>query len=245
MKRKKSLIGLALVFAFVLSAFTAANASAEQMASACDSGTGAPFEYADAHCVTPQEPGKFHARTYEVGKKISITATNSKTASETTTAQHAILAGNLAGVATELTCSEVSGTGSLTNAAASVSGTGTLTYSGCSVLKPAGKECKVKEGMVTTEELAATTVGQAANKLKFEQIGTKFANVIIEGCTVGSLNNTFPVTGSLVADTSGATTTTTEAGITTQGTLKFGGNKAGLEGAITISDGTPSGVILK
>jgi hypothetical protein len=43
-----------------------------------------------------------------------------------------------------------------------------------------------------------------------------------------------PIAGSFIATTSGATATTTHAGITAQGTLTFGGNAAGLEGASTI-----------
>ncbi|HET7445872.1 MAG TPA: hypothetical protein VFJ57_14575, partial [Solirubrobacterales bacterium] len=46
-------------------------------------------------------------------------------------------------------------------------------------------------------------------------------------------NNTFPVTGSLKLTPSGATLTTTHAGITEQNTLKFGGVKAGLESSLT------------
>jgi hypothetical protein len=102
----------------------------------------------------------------------------------------------------------------------------------------------VTGGTVTTKTLKGTTVGQAANKLKFEpNSGTEFATVPIESCSIGSLNNKFPVTGSLVADTSGATTTTTEAGVTGQNTLKFGGVNAGIEGALTIKVGS-NGVAL-
>jgi hypothetical protein len=121
------------------------------------------------------------------------------------------------------------------NSGGEVSGTGTLVYTGCMVLKPAGKECVVKGGSVTTEKLAGTTKAQAANKLKITPAeGETFAKITLDKCTVASLNNTFPVTGSLIADVSGATSTSTEAGVTTQNTLKFGGNKAGLGGALTI-----------
>jgi hypothetical protein len=238
---RRSVIGIVMALALAFAAFASASASGAQRAEACVSGGGTAFT--DAHCKV-SGAGTFGLKNITNGVETAITGTNAKTASETSAASAAVLAGNLAGVATELTCTTVSGSGSLTNAEASVSGTGKITYSGCTVVKPAGKECKVNKGTVNTEELAATTVGQAENKLKFEQIGTKFANVIIEGCTVGSLNNTFPVTGSLVADTSGATTSSTEAGITAQGTLKFGGNKAGLEGAITISN-SEGGLVLK
>jgi hypothetical protein len=97
---------------------------------------------------------------------------------------------------------------------------------------------------VKTEELEATTVGQASNNLDFEMLGLRFANIEIRECTTNVLNNTFPVTGSLIANTSGATTTTNRVEIEAQNTLKFGGNKAGLGGAITISD-SAGGVVLR
>lgn len=87
---------------------------------------------------------------------------------------------------------------------------------------------------MTTNTLKGTTVGQASGHLKFEpNSGTQFATVPISECKIRALNNTFPVTGSVVATTSGATTTTTHTEITGQGTLEFGGVEAGLEGALT------------
>jgi hypothetical protein len=240
---RRSVIGVVMALALAFAAFAAANASAEQRAFACETG-GA--EFSDAHCLNTG--GTLSRKlTLIPGENVAITATSEKTASETTASTPSQLSGTLAGVATELECTlvkSVAGTGKLTNAASSVSGSGKLTYTGCVVLKPAGKGCKVNNGTVNTEELKATTVGQAANKLKFEMVGTKFANVEIKECTTTALNNTFPVTGSLVANTSGATTTTNKAEIETQNTLKFGGNKAGLGGAITISS-EKGGTVLK
>jgi hypothetical protein len=238
---RSSVIGVVMALALAIAAFAAANASAEQRAWTCGSGIG----FADAHCLIPNTvSGPFAEIEIPPSVATAISATNAKTASETTASTPSQLSGTLAGVATELECTGVSGTGSLTNAASSVTGTGKLTYTGCVVLKPAGKGCKVTGGTVKTEELKATTVGQAANKLKFEMVGTKFANVEIKECSTTALNNTFPVTGSLIANTNGATTTTAKAEIETQNTLKFGGNKAGLGGAITISD-SAGGVVLK
>lgn len=53
------------------------------------------------------------------------------------------LKGALAGVVTEIQCTTVEGTGSLTNAASSATGTGTLKFSGCTVTKPEGKVAKL------------------------------------------------------------------------------------------------------
>jgi hypothetical protein len=233
MSGRKSVIGLAALFALVLCAFAAANASAAQRAWTCaPTGSG----YSDAHCVTATGTG-FSAVEIANGTATKITGTNAKTASGTTAAEVSKLKGTISGLETEVQCTGLNGSGELTNAAESVSGTGTINYTTCTVTKPAGRECKVKNGTVTTNLLKATTVGQAANKLKFEpNTGTEFAKVPIEGC----LNNKppaaeYPVSGSLIANTSGATTTTTHAEITTQGTLTFGGNASGIEGALTIS----------
>lgn len=152
----------------------------------------------------------------------------------TTSSAVSKLRGAVSRIETEVQCTIVEGLGKATNAAASVSGTGTLEYSGCTVTKPAGKGCVVSGGRVNTKKLAATTVGQAANTVRFTPFeGTEFASIKIESCSVGVLNNTFPVTGSLVATATGATLSTTHTGVTAQNTLEFGGVKAGLEGAIT------------
>jgi hypothetical protein len=241
---RKSVIGIAVLCALAVSAFAAASASAEQRAYTCDS-SAAVKEFKDAHCLTKVESGATVGHTLLPETSTAITGTNANTTEETKAAAVSKLLGALSGVVTEVQCTTLGGTGSLTNAAASVSGTGTIEYTGCTVTKPAGKGCVVTGGAVTTKELSATTAGQAANKLKFTpKEGTEFATVPIEKCETASLNNKFPVTGSLIADTSGATTTTTHAGVTTQNTLKFGGVKAGIEGALTISTSGGSPVTL-
>jgi hypothetical protein len=237
MNGRKSVVALSVLCALALSAFAASSASANQ-AFECTSAAGT-FDKFGEHCLAPVGEQKANSRHVAVpaGSNL-INGSNAKTATETTAAAVSTLAGSLSGVATELSCTGLSGKGTMENNEAEgyVSGGGTITYSGCSVVKPEKKECIVKNGSVTTEKLAGTTKAQAANKLKFTPAeGETFAKITIEKCTVASLNNTFPVTGSLIADVSGATSTSTEAGITTQNTLKFGGNKAGLGGALTIN----------
>jgi hypothetical protein len=106
------------------------------------------------------------------------------------------------------------------------------------VTKPAGRECKVDSiGKIFTTVLVWVGTAIAERWIKLHpNTGTQLATVPIEGC----LNNKppaadYPVSGSLIAKTSGATATTTHSEITTQGTLTFGGNAAGIEGALTIS----------
>jgi hypothetical protein len=60
----------------------------------------------------------------------------------------------------------------------------------------------------------------------------------VEGCSIGALNHAYTVTGSVKGQTNGATTTFTRTGTTEQGTLFMFGQKAGIEGTLTISEPT-------
>jgi hypothetical protein len=237
---RKSVVALAVLCALAISAFSVASASATT-AFTC-SAAAPTLDKLGAHCLTPTGVTKNFGHIGFTGTT-EIDGSNEKTASETTARSTQTLAGTLSGVATELSCGIVEkkpGTiASMTNKEEPVGtmiahGEGTLTYKECVVLKPAGKSCVVKEEMVTTELL--TAISEGASTLAFKpKAGTTFAGITIEKCTVEALNNTFPVTGTLKAKVEGATTTANEAEVTTQNTLKFGGNKAGLGGSLTIS----------
>jgi hypothetical protein len=230
---RKSVIGIAVLCALAVSAFAASSASAGGRAFTCS--TSATLkDYNDAHCVTNIGSGGSRGHVEITTPGQAIEGTNGETESGTSAAAPSKLEGTISGFETAVKCTALTGTGTLTNEATFVKGSGTIHYTGCSVTKPPGIGCKVKESKVNTEELKATTSGLAANKLKFEPAGTKFAVITIEGCETAALNKAFPVTGSLIATTNGATTTTAHAEITTQGTLIFGGQVAGLEGALTI-----------
>lgn len=230
MPKLRSTIAFSVLCAFAFSALVAQSAVAEQKAFTCAS--VGPGQFSDAHCLNA-EPGGPYSHT-EILNSVLFSATNANTAEATTSSAVSKLRGAISGVVTEVQCTIVEGLGKATNAAASVSGTGTLEYSGCTVTQPAGKGCVVSGGRVNTKKLAATTVGQAANTVRFTPFeGTEFASIKIESCSVEPLNNTFSVTGSLVATATGATLSTIHTGVTAQNTLKFGGVKAGLEGAIT------------
>jgi hypothetical protein len=238
---RKSVVALAVLCALVISAVSVASASATPAANECSS-TAKTIDKFGAHCLAVPVGKTANFGHTLVEKVTPITGTNNNTASETTASSNSILAGSLSGVATELQCTGVEkkpGTvATMTNkeveGAMVAHGEGTLTYTGCTVLKPAGKSCVVKEEMVTTQPL--TAISEGAGILNFKPVaGTKFADITIEKCTVLALNNTFPVTGTLKGTVKGATTTTTEPGVTEQNTLFFGGNKAGLGGALTIT----------
>jgi hypothetical protein len=238
MNGQKSVIGAAVLCALVFGAIAAANASAEQKAFKCTAGQGVA-DYNDEHCVTKVTPGTGSRGHTEIsnGVATAVKATNAKTASETTAARVSKLTGTIVGTVVEIQCTGVSGTGELTNAAISVTGNGALEYTGCTVIKPV-RECVITGGKITTQKLVVTTVGQAANTVKVSPFtGTQLASVSIEKCLENHPpTNVYPVTGSLIASTSGATVTTAEATITAQATLKLAGNKAGLDGAVTVTD---------
>jgi hypothetical protein len=241
MNRRKSVVALAVLCALAISAVSVASASATSAFTCVNTGTA----FRGAHCLTTGTASQTWSHTAITSNPTTITGTNANTATETTTAAVSILKGKLAGLETELQCTEVAqaaGTNTLENTEGKVKGTGAITYSKCTVLKPAGKSCLVgNEKMVTTEKLKAETL--SATELKFApNTGTTFANIVIEGCTVAALNNTFPVTGSLIGTVSGATTTTTHAGVTAQGTVFFGGNPAGLDGGLTTKGPSGAGI---
>ncbi|HET7444176.1 MAG TPA: hypothetical protein VFJ57_05905 [Solirubrobacterales bacterium] len=226
-------IAITALCALIVGAIAAGNASAAQRGVTCaPTGTG----FSEAHCVTATPgSGSFSHVNIANGVATGLTGSNENTAVETTTFSVLKLKGTLVGIATEISCLNAWGTGELTNAASSVSATSTFEFSTCVVLLPIAKNCVVKEPIVT-EKLAATTVGQAAGNVKISAAGaTNIANITLEECEIKALNQSWPLTGSFTATATGATLTTTEAAVTTQNTLKWGGVKAGLEGALTIS----------
>lgn len=230
-----------VICALALAAALSSNASAAGLTSfTCRFTDIDEIQFKDPHCKEVVVPGTqttgYHH--YEIHDRTTITTINGETAAGTTAAAPAILKGTLAGVATSIECTTVNGTGEEENSEAGgemfITGTTTLVFSGCQVTAPAGKGCKITGGEITTSTLSGTTKGQgdAVNVTPLE--GTQLASVKIEGCSISALNNTFAVTGSLkVPALTGATSTTLESEVTTAGTFKFGGQKAGLEMSVT------------
>src|SRR6201999_3646464 len=162
---RKSVIGIAVLCALAFSAFAAANASAAQKAVTCSS-TAVPKTFGDAHCTGGGST--FGHTTIADNTVTTITGTNAKTASNTTLSRLSKLRGQLAGVITEVQCSNVKAHGTLTNKTtptAHVEGEGIITYTGCTVTAPKEKGCVVKNRTVITKNLFATTEGRASGKL--------------------------------------------------------------------------------
>ncbi|MGD9736123.1 MAG: hypothetical protein AB7V58_11035 [Solirubrobacterales bacterium] len=232
MSGRRTAIATALLCALAISAIAASSASAGGNIYTCVKvEEGAEFD--DQHCTS--KVGVLEYKHELIEGWTWVRQTNANTASETTAAQVVKLLGALSGVVTEVQCTTAEGEGEIGNEGTSASGTGTVEYTGCTVTKPAGKGCKVSGGEITTNLLALTTAGQTGTNVKISpNSGTEFASVKIESCSVPALNNTFPVTGSLIATANGAVLSTTHSGITSQNTLKFGGVKAGIEAAGTM-----------
>lgn len=233
---RKSLVALAVLCALAGSAVSVASASAATKAFTCSKEATKKDRFG-AHCLAEGATKEWGHIEVPAGKT-ATTATNANTASETTAAATSVLAVTIAGVATEIQCTGLEGSGTMENTESKVASTGTVSYTGCTVTKPAGKGCVVSGGKVTTKELTGESEGATIVKIK-PAAGETIATVVIEKCSITGLNNSYPVTGSLKASVSGATATTTEAGVTEQATLKFGGQKAGLGGSVT--DKGPNG----
>lgn len=235
MMGRKSPVGIAVLCALVCSALSVASASAEQRAYTCTK-SATTKEFSDAHCLSKGGSGYGHVLIPE--SATTVTITSEKTAEGTTAAAVSKLKSQLSGVPLEVQCKGLHGHGTLANAAASVTSEGVLTSTECTVTAPPGRGCVVVGGQITTNNISVTTAGQAANALRFTPGPgeTRFFTLPIQGCEEEiPPSGNYPITGSFVASASGATATTTHAGITAQSTLRLGGIKTGLEGALTIS----------
>jgi hypothetical protein len=233
MTKLKTMLGLCVLSALAINAFAAQGASAaNQTVKTCVPAEGIIVEYKDAHCkeqfINPNTNSKgFRFVTHAVGESKSITLTNVTTGTTRSTGK---LKSVQSGVTLELQSTEVEGTGTMENkeegATMWAQGTGTITFKSVTVTAPAGKGCVVKGGEVKTNKLVGTTKG-LTNQLKFSPESGAFAEFTVEGCSVTPLNHKYEATGSVVGNTSGATTTFTHTATTEQGTLFLFGQKAG------------------
>ncbi|HET7446312.1 MAG TPA: hypothetical protein VFJ57_16820 [Solirubrobacterales bacterium] len=249
MTKRRTAVGLAVLFALALSAFAAASASAKgTTAFTCVTDPNGTLK--GDHCLTTGSGEKSKHVAIPHNETTTGTATNENTTEETKAARSAILHGNISGVATEVTCPKVHGEGTFENRTTEpetkgemyAHAEGKLHYTECVVKKPEGKGCKVaNEGTITTEQLTGTTEGQGDAALIKPKVGETFTEIKIEGCSIPALNNTFPVKGAVKAEINGATLLSQGSVTTTEKTLKFGGNPAGLDGALTLKAHSKAG----
>ena len=248
MTGRRTIVGLCLLCALAFSAFAAQGASAATKGTTqftCKEVAAGTGTFTKAHCK-PGDAGKgdFSHVTVAENETTELVGSNEKTNAATNGAEKTILHANVVGLETEIVAATVHGTGSATNLKDPtgehfVEGTGVINYTGAELLKPQPTKCKLEKTEYSTKELRATTTGQG-DFLKFEpKEGETFIefNVISnapETCPASIIGN-YKVTGSIKGTPEGATTTFTRAGTTEQNTLKLRGQKAGVEGKLTIS----------
>jgi hypothetical protein len=235
--------------ALLVSAIAAQSASATNGTTAftCKEGKGST----DSHCV----PGSSGTSGHVEIKENTTTSLRGRSVGSTK------LKATVGGIPITLTSTELEGAGSpwMKNLVDSetkehyIFGEGKITYKEVTV-SGAGKECFVYEdelpekkvgakGMITTEQLEATTTGQGASVRFKPTVGEVFARFWItdgnketKNCVTGG---TYIVSGLLSAKPNGATLNSTHAEVTTANTLTLGlsggtGFKAGLEGSLTL-----------
>jgi hypothetical protein len=199
--------------------------------------------FSKAHCKPGDAVGSgasFEHVAVAPGTATEISGTNKNTGSNTNEATQVQLRAPSAGIDYELSVGVVEGVGSVTNATTEtgehyVHGVATITFKEVTVTKPSGKGCVVKGGIITTNELKATTQGQG-DFLKFEpNAGEVLTSYTIEGCSTTGVNGVYEVKGSIKCPVEGATVTCTHSDTTTQGTLSDRGQKAGVAGTMTLS----------
>jgi hypothetical protein len=259
MTGRRALVGLSLLCALVFSAFAVSSASAATSGlTAVTCKEGAAKDFSRAHCAKADvvTPGTGKFGHFKIAEKVetAVTGTNEGTEEETKKAKSAILHSISGGVEIEITCANVSSSGTLENLLVGeehrITGKGIVIQYGtavapCLMKKPVEKGCKVKGGVITTNKLHATSVG-AGDGVKFTpepagggEGGSPFVIITLEGCTVAGLNKAYEVTGSVLAQADGATLVV-NLPRNPESTLEFFG-KAGLTatGTIRMKEGEP------
>jgi hypothetical protein len=247
--------------ALLVSAIAAQGASAITGTTAFTCVSGATSDFSESHCKTSLAGGAFgHVA---IGQDTTTKLTGDDAGGVTA------LKATIGGIPVTLTAQNLSAAASpqawMRNQLDAsgehyIHGEGKITYEEVTVAG-AGKECFIYEdeagvvgtkGMVTTEQLTATTTGQGMG-LKFTPAGaTPFARFWITDGAKSKVNcalgGTYEVSGSVIGEPSGATVNFVHNTVTTANTLTFGqtggtGFKAGLNGSLTLKgEGTPLSV---
>jgi hypothetical protein len=203
----RAIAGVSLLCGLVFCVFGVSSAAAEGTeAFACQKVGLSKGAFHDAHCDTEEAGGTYkHEPLPE--NPAAVVITNAETESETTKAAHATLKGVLGGIASEITCNAVTGTGTVENKAGTpktVNGTGTAEYTQCTMPKPVtgeGKErCKIKEPIKFEATSTTKEKGAEMGVLFSPKEGKTFVSLSFEngpggGCPVAG--KSAPVTGTV------------------------------------------------
>lgn len=253
---RKTIIGLAMLCALLVSALAAQGATASgTTAHTCkkaEKGTEGAKTWKDEHCKEEAsgQTGEYKHVEIPVNTKTNITGTDIDTGTHHT---GAALKSTIAGSAIELVAKEVTGTGTMENklegAEMLAHGEGTITYTGVTekllgcIVTGYKNGVKGAKEIVETNTLTATTSPTATigDKLKFQpkEAGAAFAEFELTECIVGPLR--VKVFGSVLGIPNGATTNTEHNTVTADKTLRLQngttGPLAGIAGTLTIKAG--------
>lgn len=246
-------ICLLLLCALAFCAVEAPSASAAQTAWSCESGTGSTG-YVDAHCVNETKVAgqvKFIHKSITAGTETKIIFNNQETTNNTQQANPAMLSTSVAGVALEIICFEVSGSGGIKNVAGgTITGNAVFEYQECVMPKPRneGKTlCKVKTPIKFAETTFKNYEELELMGLEFTPGGKFFAEItLVEGEGACPMKGTYKLEGKLRSKYSGATGgSSTWLFETLSGQLTFGGNAATFCNSVTVKmEGASTGVAL-
>jgi hypothetical protein len=256
---RRAIIGLALLSALLLCAFTAQSASAAKAVNTTGvtcvevaAGTG---DFTDAHCDISGK-GNFAHKAIANDLTTEGKATNQGVTESTKKSEPAVLKSKVGLTATEITCNtaEAEPKNSLghnieTEGKHTITGTGRGIAKTCTVNKPA--KCTVKEPIEGNGTgFAVEGLGAGANEMGAELVGSgaeeTFTEITFEGAECALKAKTFKVKGSVIV-TSGPTTESSQTnkwtGATAVLTPKNGMEKLklGVETAEVTGIGTATG----
>jgi hypothetical protein len=253
---RKAAVGLSLLCALLVCGFAAqsafATAGINTTAVTCTEGA-AVKDFSDAHCDN-KTAGKFGHTAIANGVKTEVTITNAKTKNNTTESTPTIQKGTVFGLKSEITCTEVTGTGTLENTEPvakqhKLTGSVNASFTKCTVNKPA-LGCKVKEPIAVTSKVEGIEEIQGAKEKEKGEKGTEmglefkpaagetFAELVLEGCIAAG---NYKVTGTAVGTGtpspkekhSGTTNVFTNE--MTKETLKLAGKPAEISSTTTVT----------
>jgi len=263
MNGRRAIVGLCMLCALLASAFAAQSASAitgtTAVTCAKTGGTQVGVEtFHTSRCLPGEGAGEYEH--YQI-------AQNTNTETATTASGPTKFKATLGGVATTFTSTGVSGTGLMVNNVAesgehyfrrgfkdSFEETTISPFTKCFVYKDDGTGTPGPQGVIETEELVETTLGQGHGVKITPEKGSVLAKFwILDKNKVGAggecaIHGTYNLAGTMIGTPEGASLAFTHAGVTTQNTLKIGTGeptiKAGFEGGLTlegrtIGSGTP------
>jgi hypothetical protein len=247
MNRCKATAAVWAVCLVALATVGASGASAQEAFTCVKNGGSKDYGAGDSHCSN----GHVTAGTGEYGHvaftgKTSVTGSNESTGGVFPVWK---LKAVESGITLELQATSLTATGEVENTGGNAVGTGVGTFTGVTAT-PAGCVEKSAGGVVgtlKTNEIKGSTAG-LTNEVTFSPAvaGHSLAEFQITGCTgtAAILNHTYTVTGSLKGQASGSTINFTHTNTTGQGTLFLLGQKAGVEGTLTVKGPSGDGLAL-